>query len=73
MTCHLYVKPDSPNLALVRESWEKGEPLRWNRVVNLPDFVYFHHAPHVAKGWGAPSATAGWTRCPWSTSPRPSP
>ena len=52
MTCHLYVKPDSPNLALVRESWEKGEPLRWNRVVNLPDFVYFHHAPHVAKGVG---------------------
>ncbi|BAW01767.1 chaperone protein htpG [Thermus thermophilus] len=52
MTCHLYVKPDSPNLALVRESWEKGEPLRWNRVINLPDFVYFHHAPHVAKGVG---------------------
>lgn len=52
MTCHTYVKAQSPNLALVRKSWETGEPIRWNRVVNLPDFVYFHHAAHVAKGVG---------------------
>jgi len=52
MTCHTYVKTQSPNLALVRRSWETGEPIRWNRVVNLPDFVYFHHAAHVAKGVG---------------------
>lgn len=52
MTCHTYIKPDSPRLALVRESWEKGEPIRWNRVFNLPDFVYFNHAAHVNKGVG---------------------
>jgi hypothetical protein len=25
-------------------------PLAWNKVHNLPDFVYFDHRPHVAKG-----------------------
>ncbi len=50
MTCHTFIKPDSPKLALVRESWEKGTPVPWNRVVNLPDFVYFNHAAHLAKG-----------------------
>ncbi len=25
-------------------------PLRWNRVHNLPDFVYFDHRPHVGAG-----------------------
>ncbi len=52
MTCHTFIKPDSPNLAPVRKSWETGEPLKWNRVINLPDFVYFHHGAHVAKGVG---------------------
>lgn len=25
-------------------------PVRWNRINNLPDFVYFDHRPHVAAG-----------------------
>ena len=29
-----------------------GEPLRWNRVNDLPDFVYFNHSIHVHKGIG---------------------
>ncbi len=52
MSCHLHIKTESPLLAPIRESWEKGEDFRWNRVINLPDFVYFHHAAHVAKGVG---------------------
>ena len=27
-------------------------PIEWNRVNNLPDFVYFNHSIHVAKGIG---------------------
>ncbi|MGQ9511427.1 MAG: ammonia-forming cytochrome c nitrite reductase subunit c552 [Thermaceae bacterium] len=52
MGCHTYIKPDSPLLAPVRESWDKGEPIRWNRVFEVPDFVYFNHAAHVNKGVG---------------------
>jgi formate-dependent nitrite reductase cytochrome c552 subunit len=27
-----------------------GLPIAWNRVHTLPDFVYFNHGIHVAKG-----------------------
>lgn len=50
--CHAQVETDSPNLALVRESAETGEPLEWIRVHDLADFVYFNHAIHVQQGVG---------------------
>src|SRR6476659_8096346 len=52
MGCHAYLFPDAPVLAPVRESLARNLPLRWNRVHVLPDFVYFDHAIHVAKGVG---------------------
>ncbi len=36
----------------VRDSFASGQPLRWNRVNRLPDYVYFNHSIHVAKGVG---------------------
>ena len=32
-----------------------GKPLAWNRVHNLPGFVYFDHSIHVSKGIGCSS------------------
>ncbi len=52
MTCHSQVWNDSPKLAPVRESFQTGNPLAWNRVHDLPDFVYFNHSIHVNKGVG---------------------
>ena len=52
MTCHSQIKTDSPNLAPVRESWQTGQPIAWNRVHDLADFVYFNHSIHIAKGVG---------------------
>jgi hypothetical protein len=52
MNCHHVVKRDSPLLQAVRESWERGTPLRWVRVHNLPDYAYFQHAAHVRAGIG---------------------
>ncbi len=37
-------------LAPVRDSLERGRPLRWNRVAALPDYVYFNHSIHVSRG-----------------------
>ena len=34
----------------MRASWRDGKPLTWNRVNDLPDFVYFNHSIYVAKG-----------------------
>jgi hypothetical protein len=30
--------------------WQEGHPLRWPKIVDLPDFVHFSHRPHLAAG-----------------------
>lgn len=50
MSCHSQIFSDSPMLEPVRESFRTGEPLAWVRVHDLPDFVYFDHSIHIAKG-----------------------
>jgi hypothetical protein len=52
MTCHSQIAQYSPNLELVRESYETGAPIEWVKVHNVPDFVYFNHSIHVSKGVG---------------------
>jgi hypothetical protein len=36
----------------VRESFRSGKSLVWNRVNDLPEFVYFDHSIHINKGVG---------------------
>jgi hypothetical protein len=55
MTCHSQLWTNAPMLAPVRKSLAEGKPLRWNRVNRLPDYVYFDHSIHVAKGIGCSS------------------
>jgi hypothetical protein len=52
MNCHEQIWVGAELLKPVRESWKTGAPLRWQRVHNLPGFVYFDHSVHVAKGVG---------------------
>jgi len=52
MTCHSKVWTDAAMLAPVRQSLARNEPLHWNRVHQLPDFVFFNHSVHVQKGIG---------------------
>jgi hypothetical protein len=52
MSCHSQIATDRPSLAPVRESWQTGKPIAWNRVNQLPDFVFFNHQIHVNKGVG---------------------
>jgi hypothetical protein len=52
MTCHSQLWTDAPLLAPVRQSLARGEGLRWNRVYDLPDFVFFNHGIHVRQGIG---------------------
>lgn len=52
MSCHSQVALTSPNLQPVRDSYANGTPIQWNRVNELPDYVYFDHQIHVAKGVG---------------------
>src|SRR5262245_25147048 len=52
MSCHSQLWTDAPMLAPVRESMATGQPLRWQRVNQVPDFVFFNHSIHVQKGIG---------------------
>ena len=52
MTCHSQIWTNAPLLAPVRESFATDRSLEWTRVHDLPDFAYFNHSIHVAKGVG---------------------
>ncbi len=52
MTCHSQLFTDQPVLAPLVRAYRGGKALAWNRVHDLPDFVYFDHSIHVAKGVG---------------------
>jgi hypothetical protein len=52
MTCHSQIWTDAPMLEPVRESMARQRPIEWNRVNNLPEFVFFNHGIHVSKGIG---------------------
>lgn len=50
MACHTQIRPTSPKLEAVRESWKTGRPVDWVRVHKVPDYAYFNHAVHVNRG-----------------------
>ena len=52
MNCHSQIWSQSAVLEPVRQSFQSGQPLEWNRVHVLGDFVYFDHSIHVQKGIG---------------------
>jgi hypothetical protein len=52
MNCHSMVWSEAPMLEPVRESFRTGKPMEWNRVHDLPQFVYFDHSIHINKGIG---------------------
>jgi hypothetical protein len=64
MGCHSRIWKDSPLLAPVRESFRTGKPLEWTRVHNTPDYVFFNHSIHVAKGIGCESCHGRVDRMP---------
>src|ERR1700704_1781821 len=49
MNCHSQIWTSAPLLEPVRESFRTGKSLVWNRVNDLPDFVYFDHSIHINK------------------------
>jgi hypothetical protein len=55
MNCHSQVWTRSPEVRPVRDSFISGAPIRWQRVHRLPDFVFFDHSIHLAKGVGCVS------------------
>lgn len=55
MTCHSQLFTNAPPLAPVVASYRENKPLRWKRLHDLPEFVYFNHSIHIHKGIGCVS------------------
>jgi hypothetical protein len=64
MNCHSQIWTNAPILEPVRASYRENRPLEWTRVHDLPDFVYFNHSIHVAKGVGCATCHGQVDRMP---------
>jgi Cytochrome c7 and related cytochrome c len=64
MTCHSQLWTQAAPLAPVRQSLATGQPIQWTRVNDLPDFVYFNHSIHIAKGVGCSTCHGRVDRMP---------
>jgi hypothetical protein len=64
MNCHSQIFSQSQFLEPVRTSFNSNTPLRWTRVHDLPDFVFFDHSIHVNKGVGCTTCHGQVDRMP---------
>jgi hypothetical protein len=64
MNCHSQIWTSAPILEPVRASFRDNRPLEWQRVHDLPDFVYFNHSIHVNKGVGCATCHGRVDRMP---------
>ena len=55
MTCHSQIWTNASMLEPVRQSLAQGKPIQWTRVAKLPEYVFFRHDIHIAKGVGCES------------------
>lgn len=76
MGCHRVVRASSSEIAKVRGYESRGEPIPWQRIYKVADFVQFNHGRHIQADvkcqdchgevqdydvlWKWPSLTMGW-------------
>jgi hypothetical protein len=51
LLCHSVIATNFRPIRKITTYYERGEPIPWVRVYQLPDFVQFSHQPHIAKGF----------------------
>jgi len=52
MNCHRQIWTNAELLEPIRASYRDNVPVQWTRINDLPDYVYFNHSVHIAKGMG---------------------
>ncbi len=50
MNCHRTVKTNSPWIKKITSAYNEGQPIAWEKVHLLPDFVKFSHFHHIQAG-----------------------
>jgi Cytochrome c7 and related cytochrome c len=51
MNCHIVARTDRPAIQEITKLYQENKPVEWVRIHRLPDYVYFSHRWHVAKGF----------------------
>lgn len=65
MSCHSQIWNNASVTEPIRQSWSSGESIKWVKVHDLPDFVYFNHSIHIAKGVGCSTCHGQIDEMPW--------
>ena len=64
--CHSLVKGRVPEqqteIQKILDYWEKKEPIPWNKIHDLPDFVSFSHKTHIKIGFDCTSCHGDVTK-----------
>jgi len=55
INCHKQIWTNAELLEPIRAAYASKTPVQWTKVNDLPDYVYFNHSVHVAKGIGCVS------------------
>src|SRR5438552_7056147 len=50
MNCHTLVEKQTVEIEKLKEAVQQERPIKWVKIHNLPDFVYFNHSQHVLSG-----------------------
>jgi len=52
MGCHQTIAADREPVKTLTDYWQRQEPIHWQPVNTMPDFVFFSHQPHLGAGLG---------------------
>ena len=50
LLCHERIIRTHPFIVKLRDHFQQGNPIIWERVNWVPEFVYFNHSVHINKG-----------------------
>ena len=51
MNCHSVAAVNKPNIIKLTQAYSQGKPIEWVRIHKIPEFAYFTHQVHIAKGF----------------------
>ena len=59
MMCHRSIATDRPEVKKVAQYWNEKKPIPWNKVIDVPNHVYFPHKKMVNAGIAVPHLPPG--------------
>lgn len=48
--CHRTIDREEPPIKGLFDYWDADQPIPWQPVIDMPDHVFFSHAPHLQSG-----------------------